>query len=254
MSPHVLIVDDDPVVRDLLSSFLRDHGCEASVLHDGIHLGQRLERERPSVVVLDVMMPRTDGLRALAALRAKGDDIPVIFASARGSVGDRIAGLTLGADDYVAKPFDPHELLLRIQTVLRRRGAVQAAAPETRDRYRFGPFELDYTARTLTRDGARVPLRGSEFVLLKIFTAHPYRVLSRVQVHDLLHADGLEFHERSLDVPIWRLRRVIEVEPSQPRFVQTVRGKGFVFVPLIEDGAGSHAEYDVLPATRRPSV
>ncbi|MBN3810814.1 MAG: response regulator [Paraburkholderia tropica] len=237
MSPHVLIVDDDPVVRDLLSRFLRANGFEASVLHDGTHLGQRLERERPAVVVLDVMMPGTDGLRALAALRAKGDDIPVIFASARGAVADRIAGLTLGADDYVAKPFDPQELLLRIQTVLRRRGAVPAGAPEARERCRFGPFELDFTTRTLLRDGERVALRDGEFALLKVFTRHPYRVLSRVLIHDLLHADGLEFHERSLDVPIWRLRRVIEDDPSQPRFVQTVRGKGYVFVPLREGEA-----------------
>lgn len=236
MSPHVLIVDDDPVVRDLLSGFLRANGFEASVLHDATHLGARLERERPSVVVLDVMMPRTDGLRALAALRAQGNDIPVIFASARSAVGDRIAGLTLGADDYVAKPFDPQELLLRIQTVLRRRSNGPAGAPVARERYRFGAFELDFMARTLERDGKRVPLRRSEFVLLKIFTEHPYRVLSRVLIHDLLHADGHEFRERSLDVPVWRLRRLIEDNPAQPRYVQTLRGKGYVFVP--QSGVG----------------
>ncbi|WP_322032185.1 response regulator [Paraburkholderia sp. J76] len=231
MSPHVLIVDDDPVVRDLLSGFLRANGFEASVLHDGTHLGARLKRERPSVVVLDVMMPRTDGLRALAALRAQGDDIPVIFASARGAAGDRIAGLMLGADDYVTKPFDPEELLLRIHAVLRRRGSAHAGAAEARERYRFGAFELDFTARTLERDGKRVPFRNCEFVILKIFTEHPYRVLSRGLLHDLLHAEGFDFHERSLDVPVWRLRRVIEDDPAQPRYVQTVRGKGYVFVP-----------------------
>jgi two-component system, OmpR family, phosphate regulon response regulator OmpR len=235
MSPHVLIVDDDPVVRDLLCRFLRANGFEASVLHDGTHLGRRLERERPSVVVLDVMMPGTDGLRALAALRAEGDTIPVIFASARGSVADRIAGLTLGADDYVAKPFDPQELLLRIQTVLRRRGEVLPSAPEPRERFRFGPFELDFATRTLLRDGEHVALRDGAFALLKIFSRNPYRVMSRVLIHDLLHADGLAFRDRSLDVPIWRLRRVIEIDPSQPRYVQTVRGKGYVFVPLHED-------------------
>ena len=241
MSPHVLIVDDDPVVRDFLSGFLRANGFEASVLQDGTHLGQRLDCERPSVVVLDIMMPRVDGLRAPTSLRAKGDDIPVIFASARGEVGDRIAGLMLGADDYVAKPFDPQELLLRIQTVLRRRGAVPASAPEAREQYRFGPFELDFATHTLSRDGTHIPLRVSEFVLLKVFTGHAYRVLSRQLIHDLLYADDLEFHERSLDVPIWRLRRVIEDNPSQPRFVQTVRGKGYVFVPLREEDAERHA-------------
>ncbi|RQH04663.1 response regulator [Paraburkholderia dinghuensis] len=248
MSPHVLIVDDDPVVRDFLSSFFRDNGFKASVLIDGMHLDQMLERERPSVVVLDVMMPRADGLRALAALRAKGDDTPVIFASARGEVGDRIAGLTLGADDYVAKPFDPQELLLRIQTVLRRRGVVSAGASEARGCYCFGPFQLDFDARQLMRDGVRVPLRGGEFALLRIFARHPYRVLSRVLIHDLLQADGLECHERSIDVPIWRLRRVIEDNPSQPRFVQTVRGKGYVFVPQHEDGAEGQVAGNVLSA------
>ena len=244
MSSHVLIVDDDPVVRDLLSCFLRANGFEASVLHDGTHLQRRLELERPSLVILDVMMPGVDGLRALAALRAEGDDIPVIFASARGDVVDRIAGLALGADDYVAKPFDVQELLLRIQTVLRRRSAVQPGAPEPRERCRFGPFELDYTTRTLLRDGRRAPLRDSEFALLKVFTRHPYRVLSRVLIHDLLHADGLAFRDRSLDVPIWRLRRLIEEDPSQPRFVQTVRGKGYVFVPLREDESDGDRAYE----------
>jgi two-component system, OmpR family, phosphate regulon response regulator OmpR len=245
MSPHVLIVDDDPVVRDVLSCFLRDNGFEASVLHDGTYLGQQLESERPSVVVLDVMMPRTDGLCALTALRARGDDVPVILASARNAVGDRIAGLTLGADDYVAKPFDPRELLLRIRNVLRRRAAVPARAPEARDHYGFGPFELDFAAGTLKRDGVRVPLRSGEFALLQIFARHPYRVLSRESIHERLHAGGVEFHERSIDVPIWRLRQVIEDNPSQPRFVQTIRSKGYVFVPQRNGSVEGYAVDDV---------
>jgi two-component system phosphate regulon response regulator OmpR len=234
MSQQVLIVDDDPVVRDLLCRFLRENGFEASVLHDGTHLARRLERERPSIVVLDIMMPGTDGLRALSALRAAGDDIPVIFVTARGSVGDRIHGLSLGADDYLTKPFDPHELLARIHTVLRRRGPATTSAPEPRQRYRFGRsgrFELDFVTRTLMRDTERLALRDSEFALLKIFANHPYKVLSRVLIHDLIHRDDLPFRDRSLDVPIWRLRRVIEEDPADPRYVQTVRGKGYVFVP-----------------------
>src|SRR6202012_1927275 len=137
-----------------------------SVLHDGTHLQRRLERERPSVVVLDIMMPNTDGLRALTALPAAGDDIPVIFVTARGSVTDRIHGLSLGADDYLTKPFDPRELLARIQTVLRRRGPSTTSAPEARQRYRFSHFELDFVTRTLTRDNQRLPLRDSEFALV----------------------------------------------------------------------------------------
>jgi two-component system, OmpR family, phosphate regulon response regulator OmpR len=238
MNTQVLIVDDDPVVRDLLCRFLKENGLDVSVLHDGSSLRRRLERERPSVVVLDIMMPNTDGLRALANLRAAGDDIPVIFVTARGSVADRIVGLELGADDYIPKPFDPRELLARIHTVLRRRGPASTSAPEARDRFRFGPFELDFATRALLRDGARLPLRDSEFALLKIFVNHPYKVLSRVLIHDLVHHDELAFRDRSLDVPIWRLRRIIEDDPSNPCYVQTVRGKGYVFVP---DANPSHA-------------
>jgi two-component system phosphate regulon response regulator OmpR len=241
MNPQVLIVDDDPVVRDLLCRFLQSNGLDASVLHDGTHLQRRLERERPSVVVLDIMMPDTDGLRALTALRAAGDDIPVIFVTARGTVADRIVGLSLGADDYLTKPFDPRELLARIHTVLRRRGPATTSAPEARKRFSFGPFELDFTTRTLLRDGNRLALRDSEFALLKIFVNNPYKVLSRVLIHDLVHRDDLAFRDRSLDVPIWRLRRVIEDDPSNPCYVQTVRGKGYVFVPDAEGTSFSEA-------------
>ncbi len=231
MKPQVLIVDDDPVVRDLLSRFLQSNGYDTSVLHDGTHLRRRLERERPSVILLDIMMSDTDGLTALAALRAAGDDIPVIFESALASVPERIAGLKLGADDYVPKPFDPGELLARIEAVLRRRGPALASAPDTRARFCFGTFSLDYGARMLFREGEPLPLRNSEFGLLKILTSHPYKVLSRVLIHDLMHRDEMAFHDRSLDVPIWRLRRTIEHDPSRPRYIQTVRGKGYVFVP-----------------------
>lgn len=231
MNPQVLIVDDDPVVRDLLCRFLQSNGVDTSVLHDGTHLQRRLERERPSAIVLDIMMPNTDGLTALAALRAAGDDIPVIFVTARGTIPERIAGLSLGADDYLTKPFDPGELLARIQAVLRRRGPALASAPEARPRFRFGPFELDFGSRVLLRDAEPLPLRNSEFGLLRIFASHPYKVLSRVLIHDLMHRDEMAFHDRGLDVPIWRLRRTIEADPSNPRYIQTVRGKGYVFVP-----------------------
>jgi two-component system phosphate regulon response regulator OmpR len=151
--------------------------------------------------------------------------------TARGTVADRIVGLSLGADDYLTKPFDPRELLARIQTVLRRRGPSTTSAPEARKPYHFGPFELDFATRTLSRDSTRLALRDSEFALLKIFVNNPYKVLSRVLIHDLVHRDNLAFRDRSLDVPIWRLRRVIEDDPSNPCYVQTVRGKGYVFVP-----------------------
>jgi two-component system, OmpR family, phosphate regulon response regulator OmpR len=230
MTTSVLIVDDDPVVRDLLRRFLNERGFQVSVLHDGSGLAHRLELERPSIVVLDIMMPNTDGLRALKGLRAGGDDIPVIFLTACGSVNDKVKGLESGADDYLAKPFDPRELLARIETVLRRRASAPSR-PERAPRERFGRFEVDFVTRSLVHGSERVALRDSEFALLKIFIKHPYKVLSRVLIHDLLRGDDLAFRDRGLDVPIWRLRRIIEDDPSNPRHVQTVRGQGYVFVP-----------------------
>ena len=246
MTTSVLIVDDDPVVRDLLCRFLRTRGLDVSVLHDGSGLRRRLELERPSIVVLDIMMPDTDGLRALEQLRAAGDDIPVIFVTACGSVTDTVTGLEAGADDYLAKPFDPRELFARVETVLRRREPAATSKPEARARQRFGRFELDFVTRALITDDERMPLRDSEFALLKVFIKHPYKVLSRVLIHDLVHRDDIAFRERSLDVPIWRLRRLIEDDPSHPRHVQTVRGQGYVFVP---DANG--AAFDAAGAQHR---
>jgi two-component system, OmpR family, phosphate regulon response regulator OmpR len=239
MTTSVLIVDDDPVVRDLLRRFLNERGFQVSVLHDGAGLAHRLELERPSLVVLDIMMPNTDGLRALRQLRASGDDIPVIFLTACGSVNDKVKGLESGADDYLAKPFDPRELLARIETVLRRRASAPSR-PERAPRERFGRFEVDFVTRSLVQGSERIALRDSEFALLKIFIKHPYKVLSRVLIHDLLRGDDLAFRDRGLDVPIWRLRRIIEDDPSNPRHVQTVRGQGYVFVPDT-DGAAFEA-------------
>ncbi|SAK82940.1 osmolarity response regulator [Caballeronia temeraria] len=241
MSTSVLIVDDDPAVRDLLRRFFNAQGIDVSVLHDGAGLRRRLELERPSIVVLDIMMPDTDGLRALRDLRAAGEDIPVIFVTGCDSVPQKIAGLQSGADDYLAKPFDPHELLARIEAVLRRRTAAPSR-PEPAPRERFGRFEVDFVSRSLLRGDERIALRDSEFALLKVFIKNPYKVLSRVLIHDLVHRDDLPFRDRGLDVPIWRLRRLIEDDPSHPRHVQTVRGQGYVFVPDADDSPSGWIE------------
>jgi two-component system, OmpR family, phosphate regulon response regulator OmpR len=233
MATSVLIVDDDPAVRDLLRRFFKTQGIDVSVLHDGAGLRRRLELERPSIVVLDIMMPDTDGLRALRDLRATGEDIPVIFVTGCDSVAQTITGLQSGADDYLAKPFDPRVLLARIEAVLRRRASAPSR-PERAPRERFGRFEVDFVTRSLIAGGERIALRDSEFALLKVFVKHPYKVLSRVLIHDLVHRDDLAFRDRGLDVPIWRLRRIIEDDPSRPRHVQTVRGQGYVFVPDVD--------------------
>ena len=231
MTISVLIVDDDLAVCDLLGRFLSARGFHVSLLHDGSTLRQRLEFERPSIVVLDIMMPATDGIAALRQIRDAGDDIPVIFVTARDSVADKVEGLELGADDYLSKPFDPRELAARIETVLRRRAPESTGRPEARERERFGRFELDFVSRALISGAERVALRDSEFALLKVLVRHPYKVLSRVLIHDLVHRDEMAFSDRSLDVPIWRLRRIIEEDPASPRHVQTVRGEGYVFIP-----------------------
>lgn len=237
MTQQVLIVDDDPVVRDLVREYLQSHGFAVSVLHDGASLKRRIEAERPSIVVLDVMMPERDGISALRELRDSGEDIPVIFLTARADVVDRVIGLELGADDYLAKPFDPRELVARIRSVMRRRHAAVPGAPENRPPYRFGPFEVDFAARELRRAGERVPLRSGEFATLKIFVKNAMMVLTRSQLNEKLRGQAGSYRDRSLDVSIWRLRRLLETDPSEPRYVQTVWGQGYIFVPHGETGA-----------------
>ncbi len=231
MTTQILIIDDDPELRDLLRDYLTRQGIEVSVLHSAVSLERRLELERPDLIVLDLMMPGVDGLTALRQLRASGDDIPVIMLTARADDVDRIVGLELGADDYLGKPFNPRELLARIQAVLRRRRTVPSAAPEQREPYRFGRFILDFQTRTLMQDGQLVQLSGSEFALLKIFVNHALRTLTRERLLELLHGPEYDGTDRGIDVQVWRLRRILEADPSSPRYIQTVRGRGYVFVP-----------------------
>jgi two-component system phosphate regulon response regulator OmpR len=229
---QVLLVDDDADLRDLLRTFFQQRGIEFSVLHDANQLARRLERERPSIVVLDLMMPGVDGLTALRQLRASGDTIPVIMLTARADGVDRVIGLELGADDYLGKPFMPQELLARIHAVLRRHAqpplAVQA---ERREAFRFGRFRLDFATRTLYHGDEPLRLTGSEYALLEVFALHPMEALSRTKLVDLLHGPYAEVTERGIDVPVWRLRRLLEDDPANPRRIQTLRGIGYMFVP-----------------------
>jgi two-component system, OmpR family, phosphate regulon response regulator OmpR len=240
MNQHVLMVDDDPVVRDLVREYLQNHGFAVSVLHDGASLKRRIELERTAMIVLDVMMPGKDGISALRELRNAGEDIPVILLTARSDVIDRVIGLELGADDYLSKPFDPRELLARIRSVLRRRHADSPGAPEMRAPYRFGPFEIDFAARELRRDGARIALRSAEFAMLKILVKNEMIVLTRAQLNERMRGTTT-YRDRSLDVSIWRLRRLLETDPSEPRYVQTVWGQGYIFVPHGDPAAADRA-------------
>jgi len=155
----------------------------------------------------------------------------VILLTARAEPIDRVIGLEPGADDYLGKPFEPSELVARIRTVPRRRGSTAPAAPKQRASYRFGPFDVNFPARELYRDATRIALRSSEFALLKVFVTHPMSVPTRAQLLEKLHGNSEAHCNRSLDVSIWRLRRLIEVDPSEPRYVRTVWARGYVFVP-----------------------
>jgi two-component system phosphate regulon response regulator OmpR len=229
---QVLLVDDDATLRDLLRTFFQQRGIEISVLYEATHLARRLKRERPSIIVLDLMMPGVDGLSALKQLRANGDTIPVIMLTARADGIDRVLGLELGADDYLGKPFMPQELLARIHAVLRRHAQTPSTTPAgKRDPFRFDRYRLDFATRTLFRDDEPLRLKASEYALLEVFALHPMETLSRSRLIDLLHGPGADVTERGIDVPVWRLRRLLEDDPANPRRIQTMRGIGYMFVP-----------------------
>ncbi|MDO3623289.1 response regulator [Ralstonia pseudosolanacearum] len=227
----ILVVDDDVELRDLLREYLSQQGFAVSVLHDGDGLAARLERERPALVVLDLMMPKVDGLSALRDLRARNDDVPVILLTARSDEIDRIIGLEIGADDYLGKPFSPRELLARINAVLRRRQAVAPAAPEDRDSFSFGPFRLNFRMRTLFRSEHALSISDTEFALLKLLVTHAMQVLTREHIVELMYGPGSSVSDRGIDVQVWRLRRVLDEDAQRPRYIQTVRGRGYTFVP-----------------------
>lgn len=240
-SIQVLLVDDDADLRDLLRTFFQQRGIEFSVLHDATNLIARLQKERPSIVILDLMMPGIDGLAALRQLRASGDTIPVIMLTARAEGVDRVLGLEMGADDYLGKPFLPHELLARIHAILRRQNGtvvqppVVATSAIKRRTCRFGRFELHFATRTLYCEGKPVKLTEGEYALLEIFASRPMETLSRGQLLELLHGPYPNVTERGVDVPVWRLRRLIEDDPSNPRRLQTRRGIGYMFIPDDQD-------------------
>ena len=229
---QVLLVDDDAGLRDLLRKFFQQRGIEFSVLHNATNIAHRLALERPSIVVLDVMMPGVDGLTALRQLRDAGDTIPVIMLTSLADDMDRVVGLEFGADDYLGKPFTPLELLARIKAVLRRHsGQALPAANGRQGVYRFGRFRLDLTARALFCDDKRIKLTGTNYALLEVLVMHPLETLSRARLLDMLYGPDADITERGMDLAVWRLRRLLEEDPSQPCVIQTIRGVGYMFAP-----------------------
>lgn len=231
--PKILVIDDDLRLRELLLRYLAEQGFEVSAEPNAVGLDKRLDRNRPDLVVLDLMLSGgEDGLSICRRLRGAGENIPIIMLTAKGDEIDRIIGLEMGADDYLPKPFNPRELVARIHAILRRRSAGPASAPVENGRpFAFGKFILDPSTRTLSRNGQPVQMTSGEFALLLVLASHPMKSMSRERLLELTRGRSYDAFDRSIDVQVSRLRRLIEADPASPRYIQTLWGFGYVFVP-----------------------
>ncbi len=228
-APDLLVVDDDAELRELTEAYLSQQGFRVRTVADANEMDAALAERLPDLVVLDLMLPGEDGLSIAKRLK-QGGHVPIIMLSAQGDDVDRIVGLEVGADDYLAKPFNPRELLARIRAVLRRANRDFDATGQRLLRH-FGAFTLDLDAHKLTRDGEEVALTSGEFDLLAVLSAHPNKVLDRDRILDLLTGAERSPFDRSIDVRVTRLRSKIEPDPSRPVYIRTVWGKGYMFCP-----------------------
>jgi len=226
--PTVLVVDDEPIVREVVCRYLEREGYRTLEAGDGDRARELLERDRPALVVLDLMLPGTDGLELCRWIRSRSE-LPVIMLTARGEEADRIVGLELGADDYVTKPFSPRELVARVKTVLRRTAAEHVAG----ERLRFDDLEIDATTREVTRGGRELRLTAREFDLLWFLARHPRQVFSRDQLMDRVWGYSAALDTGTVTVHMRRLREKVEDDPARPRFLQTVWGVGYRFAPPV---------------------
>jgi two-component system phosphate regulon response regulator OmpR len=229
----ILVVDDDARIRDLLRRYLTQEGFEVIQAEDGKSMNRMMQRETADLIVLDLMMPGEDGLSICRRLRAANDATPIIMLTAKGEDIDRIIGLEVGADDYLGKPFNPRELLARIHAVLRRKPVQEVPGAPSNDNEvaRFGTFVFDLGARTLHKGTDEIALTTGEFAMLKALVRHPRTPLSREKLAQLSRGREFEPYDRSLDVQVSRLRKLIETDATTPRLIQTVWGLGYVFVP-----------------------
>jgi two-component system OmpR family response regulator len=232
---HVLVVDDDAEIRALLREYLQKQDYRVTAVGDGKGMRAAMEASRPDVIVLDLMMPGEDGLTLCRDLRARSD-VPIIMLTARGDETDRIVGLEMGADDYLAKPFNPRELLARIKSVLRRaRSLPENLKPHEAASYQFAGWTLDVATRNLAApDRVVIPLSGTEFRLLRIFLEHPNRVLTRDQLIDLMLSRDAAPFDRAIDVQVSRLRHRLREDAKEPVIIKTVRGQGYVFAAPVK--------------------
>ena len=228
----VLVVDDDKRLRSLLERYLVEQGFIVRTAADSQQMDRLIERENFHLMVLDLMLPGEDGLSICRRLRQKENQIPIVMLTAKGDEVDRIIGLELGADDYIPKPFNPRELFARIKAILRRQSKEVPGAPSVEENLiKFGKFTLNLATREMSEGDNTVSLTSGEFAVLKALVSHPREPLSRDKLMNLARGRDYSALERSIDVQVSRLRHMIEVDAANPRYIQTVWGLGYVFVP-----------------------
>ncbi len=234
----ILVVDDDVRLRELLQRYLTEQGFNVRVASDAKEMDAVLATETVDLLVLDLMLPGEDGLSICRRVRGTGVMLPIVMLTARGEEVDRIIGLEMGADDYLPKPFNPRELLARINAVLRRHERLVPSAPASNNEsVTIGDYVFNASTRSLSRDGTAITITSGEFALLKAFVDHPRQPLSRDRLMQLARGRELDVFDRSIDVQVSRLRKLIEPDPAHPRYLQTMWGFGYVFIP---DGEADH--------------
>jgi len=231
---HVVVVDDDPLIREAVRDYLVEHQFRVTAVADGEAMLATITDQVVDLVVLDVRLEHEDGM-ALARRLREESAIPIILLTGRREEADRVMGLELGADDYVTKPFSPRELLARIRAVLRRRPEIQQGRPSGVRAYRFDGWELNLNTRRLTSpEGRPIELSNGEFSLLVVFLGAPHRILSRDQLLDMSRLHGDDIYNRSVDTQVMRLRRKLETNPARTQYIQTERGAGYMFGVAVE--------------------
>jgi two-component system, OmpR family, phosphate regulon response regulator OmpR len=238
LGKKILMVDDDARIRELLQRYLTEQGFDIKTVADAKEMDVAMQNDHFDLLVLDLMLPGEDGLSICRRLRGNNISTPIVMLTARGDEVDRIIGLEMGADDYLPKPFNPRELLARINAVMRRHEhSPEAESAGKLETFSFGEFVFDPSTRSLSRNGMQITITSGEFALLKVFTEHPRQPLSRDRLMQLARGRELDVFDRSIDVQVSRLRRIVEPDPSHPRYLQTMWGFGYVFIP---DGEAAH--------------
>ena len=227
--PYIALVDDDPKIRELTAKYLSDQELSVKTAANGSELDELMKNNNIGLIILDLMMPEESGLNICQRLRVNNIETPIIMLTAKGDEVDRIVGLEMGADDYLPKPFNPRELLARVNAILRRQQ--QSSIQNTKDKFEFGNFSFDISNRSLHKNGQEIQITAGEYDLLRVFAERPKQPLSRDQIMQLAKGKELDVFDRSIDVQISRLRRLIEEDPNKPKFLQTKWGFGYIFIP-----------------------